>query len=184
MKQINFVTGWPRCRLAWLSELLTQHGHSFALHEGAVMFGGDRGALLNAMMARPEPIVIDCSSSHLGDTSFMRSFKDARVAFIDAPWAGRKAAHAQSLEVDPGIFNAAWGQMLANYDSVKRRAGVMCQMKDLDNEEVAQWLVEYLAPGFQWDSLRYQQLRLKRITQNIPLALSQLRENGIDLNAR
>lgn len=179
-----FVTGYPRSRTAWIAELLTMRGHSFAYHEATVTAMGDRGAWMNMMIAtRPEPFVIDCNSDLLCDMNSLDDlFPSSRIVLIAADYHRRKEAHLVSLNrahipINHQAFDLAWTVMRRNYDRLQERCGVLVVgIQDLDDESSCRQLAEFVAPGFPWDSMRFAELSRKHVSQHIGKAYAQLTE--------
>lgn len=72
-RKLTIVATLPRCRTAWLSELLTIRPESFAFHEGK-QWGYrdgdiDNGLYVQKLLSRPEGHIIDCDPAFWMDST-------------------------------------------------------------------------------------------------------------------
>lgn len=175
MKRITLVTGYPRSRTCWLSELLTVHRHSFAFHEASIASGSCLGWRAKLDM-RHERNVIDCNAStvaFLGLPEFYEAFPDANYVLIMRDKETCRSSYEDFLgdlmaEHCQASKDAAWIAMEKNYEILMADPNVIKFDYDLlDYEPAVKRLCDHIAPGFPWDAERFDQLTKKKIVQNL-----------------
>lgn len=175
MKRLTFVTGYPRSRTCWLSELLTVHRHSFAYHEGSIGSGSCLGWRAKMDM-RNERNVIDCNAATLAfmhGPEFKHAFPDANYVLIMRDKETCRENYTNFLGdlmngYDQEQNDRGWELMEGNFNALMRDPDcVKITYEDLDNPQIVARLCEHVAPGFPWDDERFDQLRKKKIVQNL-----------------
>lgn len=169
----SFITGFPRSRTCWLSELLTCSGHSYAFHEAGLRFKG-LSAWREAVEARPEPNVIDCNSGvlFLSDTpQFSEAFHEFKFVVIvrDEKEACRSYQNflMQAGLYDRDQFVKTWDRLCENMGQMLADSSIPnFDYRSLDDEYTCSTIANIVAPGFPWDSERFEALKLKKIVQH------------------
>lgn len=166
----GFVFGYPRTRTSWMSELLTVHGHSFAYHEGSLGHENDLMGWRKMMAKRPEPYVIDCNSGAmiLGIDAVFASYRAILVKRDEKECRESLKKHIKRFNLPETVLNQTWKRLHEAYNELMLNPDIpKYDYTELDDEEACKEICEHLAPGFPWDSERFDQLRGKIIVQNV-----------------
>jgi len=175
MKRITFVTGYPRSRTCWLSELLTVHRHSFAYHEASVGSGSCLGWRAKLDL-RPERNVIDCNAATMAfmhTPDFKQAFPDVNYVLVMRDKETCRKNYTDFLGdlmngYDPEQEQRGWDLMEGNFNALLRDPDcIKIAYEELDNPDQVRRLCEHVAPGYPWDAERFDQLQKKKIVQNL-----------------
>jgi hypothetical protein len=175
-KTIIIVGSLPRCRTAWLSELLTIHGQSFAFHEA--MNGCDFvDKWAHKLMARPEPIVIDCNPNFWGSAPrlYEIALKDlypgvtVKYVFIHRKLEEcfdsfmKNFGELMNLPADKAeeCFRM-WHFNMADMEILQPNLSIQYNSIDESCQQILEWC------GLPFDPERVSELQKKIVVQNIP----------------
>jgi hypothetical protein len=161
-----FITGLPRSRTAWLSNLLTW-GPSFCWHEGSRIFRGAQG-LARALNET------DYTYAGTADSGLIYHWDYLTRVMPFAKWV---VIRRDPIEVRDSLKRMAVPSffeineedaVVANYEALgkllhspirERSELAVWDYEDLDDEEAVRDLVSYCAPGFNWSRDRWEMLK-------------------------
>jgi len=172
-KNIGIITGLPRCRTAWLSELFTIYGFSFAYHEAEVGCEDDeqwRDKLLN----NPEKHIIDCNPGFFLTYDYkLALFPNAKIIIVsrndEESFTSWKKAFQGPFKIPDKDAELTWAALKNGRDNlrIERKDVLEIDYKDLDNETTYLKMGVHLFGGdFPSDLRRFAELRKKIIVQN------------------
>ena len=180
----TLVISFPRTRTAWLSELLHNPPQSFAVHEGMNHCGHKLGLFRDMAANCGSRWFVDCSSSWLVNPGNVDSLNPSRIVLIQPESIQAKFdAHRAALIEETGPLCRKVGDFLAEMQQAAiagwdrlRTYSVhrlwMFNEADLDSFDGCKAIAEAASPGLEISQLRLEDLRLKRITQDIKAALA------------
>lgn len=179
----SLVISFPRCRMAWLSELLHNPPQSFAVHEGMNHCGHKMGLFRDMASSCGSRWFVDCSSSWLVNPDSVTALNPARVVMIQPDdISGRFDAHWAAIQAEIGPvggfgalkFSSMRAAAIDGWERIRseniKRLWQFGEA-DLDSLSGCRAVAEAAVPGLEVSQLRFEDLRLKRITQDIRLAL-------------
>lgn len=160
-QRMFFVTGLPRTRTAWLSNLLTT-SNSICLHD-ALRAARTRDGLL-ALSSLPYVGVAD---------AFLALFPSAIAPGDPLVVINRSYddVHGRMAQLWPGSERML-PSLYAALDTLKSsHAHIEIDFRDLDDPHYVSAIWHYCVPGISWDGDRYEQLRRLKVEVRDDLAL-------------
>lgn len=175
-KTVIIVGTLPRCRTAWLAELLNINGVSFAFHEA--MNGCDFvDKWADKLMRRPESVVVDCNPNFWGSAPKLYEIAlkemypgvSVKYLFIHRPLEKcfdsfmKNFGEAMNLpkEAAEECFKL-WSFNMQDASSFFPSLTVQYDEIDRDCQNILEWC------GLPYDPDRVDELKKKVIVQNIP----------------
>lgn len=168
------ITGVPRTRTAWLSNLLT-YGPSFCAHELLTVAGID-GAAEYLSRLNYKFLGVSDSGAGLAWRKLLQKFPQIKVLRVKRPWKEAAASHHKYFTENPlpGIPNASlagtelWCHALD--EELDKMAHAMpdgryriVDFTDLHNEPICAWIWQWLIPGEPFNCERWRLLDRMRI---------------------
>lgn len=174
-KNLIFLTGYPRSRTCWFSELLTVRGFSFAFHEANLIHNFGVASLRHwkeIIESRPENNIIDCNSSVLLSMhypEFKELFSNYKIVLVQRDEFEAKFSYRKFISNIPKFrdldINAIW--KIINNNLQLLTECVTIPYHKVSNEKYCKEFVDKFISDFPWDTQRFNELCKKNIVQNV-----------------
>ena len=173
-KIIGIITGMPRSRTAWFSELYTIHGFSFAYHEAEV---GTKNVneWKELLLNNEEKYIVDCNPGFfLTFKEKLEQFQNANIVIInrddDESFISWKNTFQKAFEMPDEAMIQVWDQLKKGREELRKANKNILEVDyaDVDKETTYIKIGNHLFNGaFPSSIKRFNELKKKIIVQNV-----------------